>query len=201
MPKSFFVSTPDYQISSMLCESFGWVELVDIAAQPDFVVVPGGADINPSLYGEKVRLKTNSASHHRDFRDMSCILSARLRGIPVIGICRGMQMLHVSIGGTLHQHIIDHADFDHSIEVLSGHEVFDLHQPVITNTYHHQQVVEDEVDNYDLVMGIRAKRNHIEVIYSKPFNFLGVQFHPEYDKLGGSSLTLFENLVKNIYGE
>jgi putative glutamine amidotransferase len=158
----------------------------------DGVVIAGGGDINPAIYGAVKHQKTDANAPDRDSWELAVAEAAVRQGVPLLGICRGAQMLNVACGGTLHQHIPD----------LVGHEVhnglpqgFGLHKVRVTGgtvvssilpggeffdvpTHHHQAV--DEVGS-GLAAVAWADDGIIEAIESTtPGEFLvGVQWHPE----------------------
>jgi putative glutamine amidotransferase len=201
--KTFTMSHPDFNVASWVEDALGWKPAKQDAGGPlpDFLILPGGADVNPILYGEKAHRFTSPAPLNRDYNEFESILRYRLQGVPMIGICRGMQMLHISTGGRLTQHINDHKARDHRVVLVSGANPL-KDEDWYTNTYHHQQVPLDETAQYDLVMGVVDDRTHVEVIHSQRYNFLGMQFHPEYDsKLTGETSTLARDLILNYYGE
>jgi putative glutamine amidotransferase len=73
----------------------------------DALVLTGGGDLNPARYGAAPHDRTG---HVRDFRDeaeLALVRAALDRGLPLLGICRGLQVLNVALGGTLHQHVPD----------------------------------------------------------------------------------------------
>lgn len=84
--------------------------LEDITAQliqhidDGFLLLEGGADINPQLYGEE-RTYTHFVSDTRDKHEIMCFLAARVVGIPILGICRGHQLMAALAGGTLYQDV------------------------------------------------------------------------------------------------
>lgn len=80
----------------------------EIVKQCDALLVPGGADVNPSRYGEVPHPLTGRANVQYEYLDSVIIPAFVAAKKPIIGICRGMQTLNVHFGGTLFQHIINH---------------------------------------------------------------------------------------------
>src|SRR5487761_625506 len=78
----------------------------------DGIVIAGGGDINPAIYGAIKHEKTDVNAPDRDSWELAVAEAAVRQGVPLLGICRGHQMLNVACGGTLHQHVPD----------LVGHE-------------------------------------------------------------------------------
>lgn len=76
----------------------------------DGLVLTGGADVNPELYGQEPAPETYGVDAVLDTFELELARTALERGVPVLAICRGMQVLNVAIGGTLHQHISDRPD-------------------------------------------------------------------------------------------
>lgn len=83
----------------------------DIAARLldglDGLVITGGRDVNPEAYGQARHTKTDEPAGARDAFEFALVRGALSRGLPVLGICRGAQVLNVALGGTLHQHLPD----------------------------------------------------------------------------------------------
>lgn len=73
----------------------------------DGLVVAGGPDVDPARYGQPPGAHTDPPRTERDAADLAALHRALARGVPVLGICRGHQLLNVALGGTLHQHLPD----------------------------------------------------------------------------------------------
>jgi putative glutamine amidotransferase len=94
-----------------------------IIGQLDGLLVPGGPDLDPALYGGIAHPRTRGVSPVMDAAELALVTGALRAGLPVLAICRGMQLLNVHGGGTLHQHLPDITGHDgHSPET----EVFTL---------------------------------------------------------------------------
>ncbi|HOY67547.1 MAG TPA: gamma-glutamyl-gamma-aminobutyrate hydrolase family protein [Candidatus Ozemobacteraceae bacterium] len=162
----------------------------------DGLLIPGGDDVDPMLYGERPHPKLETVHRAFDEFELAALKSVTDRGIPVLGICRGHQLMNVFRGGTLWQDIpsmnasdsrlahrirIDgrSAPCSHSIAIEPETLVGDLlSSPTIdVNSYHHQAVREP---GRDLRITARAADDIVEAMESTtgPF-FVGVQFHPE----------------------
>jgi len=74
-------------------------------AELDGLMLTGGTDINPQLYGQDADPETSSPDDDRDAMELSLLREALRNDLPVLAICRGMQLLNVAQGGTLHQHL------------------------------------------------------------------------------------------------
>ncbi len=174
----------------------------------DGVVIAGGGDINPAIYGAAKHPKTDVNAPDRDAWELAVAEAAVRQGVPLLGICRGAQMLNVACGGTLHQHIPDlvghevHAGLPHGFglhkvrvtggtvvaSILPGGEFFDV------PTHHHQAV--DKLGS-GLAAVAWADDGIVEAIESTtPGEFLvGVQWHPEQGddpRLFGALITAAE---------
>lgn len=176
----------------------------------DAFIFTGGEDVDPALYGEKATTDTLLINRARDDFELALIEGADERDIPVLGICRGMQLINVHRDGTLIQDIpsalpdaVVHRDplmqsfAFHSLTFESDSHLADLlHHPetVEVNSWHHQAV--DQLGE-GLVAAGHAEDGIVEAIEdpSKPF-FIGVEFHPERLPLESEvSLPLFRALV------
>lgn len=169
----------------------------------DGLLLAGGGDIDPDRYGAPTGEHTDGVRVGRDAAEVDLLSGALARGLPVLGVCRGMQLLNVGRGGTLHQHLPD----------LVGHSghcqrdgVFDTHPVTVAEhsrtarvlgrtlmdvpTYHHQAVA-------DLGRNVSAtawaEDGTVEALeYTDVSNVLGVQWHPEM----GADPSLFDWLTE-----
>ena len=104
-----------------------------VAARVDALVLTGGTDVDPALYGEEPH-PTVRVDRARDDRELALLAAALERSLPVLAICRGLQLLNVHLGGTLHQHLAAHpvgADGVHEVRFADGqHAARDLRAAV-----------------------------------------------------------------------
>jgi putative glutamine amidotransferase len=163
----------------------------------DGLVLAGGADIDPATYGQPAHDETLDVVPERDAFEIALTRAAIERDLPVLGICRGMQLINVALGGTLHQHLPEHVGHeqhrrvigsfdgaDHEVELSPG----TLAMRVIgtpthaTKSHHHQGV--DRVGEGLRVSAISAVDGLAEAIELPDRTFvLGVQWHPEADAM------------------
>jgi putative glutamine amidotransferase len=89
----------------------------------DGLVLAGGADIDPLSYGAEPNPHTKGARRERDRFELALCHGALARGLPMLGVCRGMQLLNVACGGTLRQHLPDAERHVHTPGRFSDHDV------------------------------------------------------------------------------
>ncbi|WP_411129822.1 gamma-glutamyl-gamma-aminobutyrate hydrolase family protein [Streptomyces sp. x-19] len=153
-------------------------------ARLDGLVIAGGADIAPARYGAQPHPRTGPPALDRDAWELALIEAALAARVPLLGICRGLQLLNVALGGTLVQHLDGHAG---PPGVFGRHEVTSvpgtllaatLPEPVAVPTYHHQAV--DRLGN-GLIVSAYAEDGTIEAVElpGAPALTLAVQWHPE----------------------
>ena len=152
----------------------------------DGLLMPGGVDIEPARYGQETDEKCGKIDLSRDAMEWWILEAFLPTGKPVLGICRGIQMLNVFQGGTLHQHIDGHSDFKsrgtgcHKVLVTSGSllERIVAASPLTVNSLHHQVV---DVPGRDLAVCARSEDGYVEAVVHTNHPFcLGVQWHPEH---------------------
>lgn len=165
-------------------------------ARLDGLVIAGGPDVDPSRYGAQRSPRTGPPAPERDAWELALIEAALASGTPLLGICRGMQLLNVAVGGTLLQHIDGHTEGvgvfgRHSVKPVPGTRYASA-VPDVTSvpTYHHQAV--DRLGE-GLVASARADDGTVEAIELPSADWvLGVQWHPEM----GEDLRVMEALVR-----
>jgi putative glutamine amidotransferase len=160
------------------------------------LVLAGGSDIDPASYGAEPHPATNGTVPERDASELALTRAAIARDMPVLGICRGMQLINVALGGSLHQHVPDlvgHGDHrrtpgsfdgaDHDVHLQPGSLAAaaageELHG---IKSHHHQAI--DRIGEGLEVTGSSALDPLPEAVESPRHRFLlGVQWHPEADE-------------------
>jgi putative glutamine amidotransferase len=160
--------------------------IIDVIEQADGLLLTGGGDVDPSRYANVVAPEVYDLDPGRDALEVEAFRAARARGVRVLGICRGIQIMAVASGGSLHQHLPT-AGFEHhweeDLQYQPVHEViadpdtlagFALGGSAKVNSIHHQAVC-------DPGAGLRATAwsddGVIEAVEGD--EVLGVQWHPE----------------------
>ena len=155
----------------------------------DGLILAGGSDVDPASYGADPDPETRGTNPDRDRFELALAQAALERDMPVLGICRGMQMLNVACGGTLIQHIEDIPTHRHTAGEFGDHDV-ELDpdslaeraaggRRVAVKSHHHQGI--DEVGDGLRVTGHGG--DEIEAIEAPGRQFaLGVLWHPEEDE-------------------
>ncbi|MFD7402834.1 gamma-glutamyl-gamma-aminobutyrate hydrolase family protein [Streptomyces sp. NPDC059866] len=169
---------------------------VATVARLDALVIAGGPDVEPVRYGASPDPRTGPPARERDAWELALIEAALAAHVPLLGICRGMQLLNVALGGTLVQHLDGHAEVvgvfgHHAVKPVPG----TLYAGVVPEetsvpTYHHQSV--DRLGT-GLVPSAHAADGTVEAIElpSAEGWVLGVQWHPEM----GEDLRVMRALV------
>lgn len=144
----------------------------------DGLVLTGGADVDPARYGAPTSSTAVPSEPDRDEMELALLDAALARELPVLAICRGLQLVNVARGGTLHAHLAEHAiGTSHEVRVEPGSTLDGLYGPATTvNSLHHQGV--DRLGG-DLVVTARAPDGVVEAVELPGVALLGVQWHPE----------------------
>jgi putative glutamine amidotransferase len=165
----------------------------------DGLILAGGADIDPSAYGAEAHPETKGTVPERDDFEIALARRAMDRDIPLLGICRGMQLMNVARGGTLEQHLPDsHGhhdhrralgsfdDADHDVRLAEGSLAHRAAGETVhaTKSHHHQGI--GEVGDGFAVTGWAVMDELPEALEDPKLRFaLGVQWHPEADETSG----------------
>ena len=160
----------------------------------DALIVTGGAgDLDPALYGQEPHPETGPVQEERDAYELALVRASIRRRMPVLGICRGMQILNVAYGGGIEQHLPDvvgHEAHRHTPGTFADHEV-DLEAGSLAaravgaertpvKSHHHQGVREVGAG---LVVTGRSEDETVEALEDPSCPFvLGVLWHPEEDE-------------------
>ena len=178
---------------------------VEVVSRLDAVIIAGGADVDPARYGASPHARTQTWRPDRDAWEWALLDAADAAGRPVLGICRGMQLMAVRAGGSLEQHLPDvvgHSEHSPApgafgwtpIRTEPGSLVRRLvGEETQVNCAHHQAVARHPA----FEVTARATDGTIEAIEDpeRPF-WLAVQWHPEY----GDDYGLFRGLVAAAAG-
>ncbi len=192
-------------------------DVAEVASAIDGLILTGGEDVAPARYGGQPHPSVVHVNPERDELEIRLIAEALERGLPILAICRGIQVLNVARGGTLVQHIPDEVTgaLEHSLPV-PPHEAYSLAHEVWldkdtllarlmrerlsdtdaceVNSRHHQAV---KTAAPGLVVSATAPDGVIEAIEDPAARFcLGVQWHPENFWRTGEFRPLFEGFLE-----
>lgn len=151
----------------------------------DGLVLPGGWDVDPSFYGEARDDRVQETDPELDATELRLFQQAREREIPVLGICRGQQVINVAMGGSLIQHLDDHdaraigrKHLAHAVAVDPASELGRAtgEQKIRVNSLHHQAL--NKVAN-GLHPTARGEDGTVEGVETDDGLVLAVQCHPE----------------------
>ena len=171
------------------------MRLYHYAEALDALVLQGGADVAPPTYGEEPRDPAWAGDGVRDRYEIELLEAFVGKGKPVLGICRGCQLINVAFGGTLYQDIgtqipeaLDHRDIAkyernfHALRFVPGTTLARLYpdrEEAMINTIHHQAV--NRLGRGMIVEAVAVPDGIIEAIrWRGPSYVLGVQWHPEF---------------------
>lgn len=166
-------------------------QLPGVLSELDGVLLIGGGDIDPALYGAEADPLCGAPCPVKDRYEIALTQQAYERGIPVLGICRGAQVVNVALGGTLIQHVPDACGvvhqqksgnvFWHDVTVQRGTLLHSLvgQDVIATNSYHHQAAL---TVAQALTVGALSREGIVEALESRPDApgwILALQWHPE----------------------
>ncbi|MGM7668295.1 gamma-glutamyl-gamma-aminobutyrate hydrolase family protein [Microbacterium sp. A93] len=183
-------------------------EVADAAiAGLDGLILTGGADVQPELYGSERHPMTDTARADRDAWELALFHAAERRRMPVLAICRGLQLVNVARGGSLQQHLPESLGTDryklgggvfasNDVEVVPGTMLADVIGAALTDgafrvhSYHHQGI--DDLGE-GLTVSARTDDGLVQAFEDTANGYLvGVQWHPEEN---AENRHVFEGLV------
>ncbi|MRS03457.1 gamma-glutamyl-gamma-aminobutyrate hydrolase family protein [bacterium] len=195
----------------LLPVEFPLPQINSILSHLDGLLISGGGDIDNHLYGGEAHHTISGICEARDKLEMELLQAAILMKKPVLGICRGMQLINVALGGTLYTDIPEQFkttlihnspeengrdNLVHEVELelnsnlgrIIGQEQFRV------NSFHHQAI---KSLSPDLMVTAHATDGLIEAVemVDKPFGVIGVQWHPECLITIPSQLALFRSFI------
>lgn len=153
----------------------------------DGIILSGGGDLSENLLTEKISSKAENVNPERDIFEAELCRKAYEKNIPLLGICRGIQVINTALGGKIHQHIKNHISKYSDLENPIKHKIYiekdsmlykiTKTETVSVNSYHHQCVSEISPK---LKLCAISEDSIIEAVEGKDRKFfLGVQWHPE----------------------
>jgi gamma-glutamyl-gamma-aminobutyrate hydrolase PuuD len=178
------------------------IRLRDYAKHLDGLLLQGGADVSPQTYAATESLAEWPGDRVRDMYELELLYEFIESGKPVLGVCRGCQLINVAFGGTLYQdiatevptagiHVNEHYDqHRHAVRFPEGSTLINMfpgRQEAVVNSIHHQAV---KSLGRDLnVEAVSAVDGLIEAVrYRRSPFVVGVQWHPEFHRAGGPEL-------------
>jgi len=181
------------------------VEGPDLPPDAAGLLLAGGVDVDPRLYGEPRHPQTERPNRARDAHELRLLRQALERGLPVLATCRGHQFLNVALGGSLLQHVEgdSHCADDegqsrwHTVSIRGGRlgEVYGLRRDLRVNSRHHQAVTEERLAP-SLEPFAYSPDGLVEVMESREHGWVvGVQWHPERPEMRPAADLLFATFV------
>ena len=171
------------------------------------IVTGGDFDVDPALFGAGTQHPTVATKPQRTNFELAAVAGALERDMPILGICGGQQLLHVALGGTLHQHIPDavrdalaheqtnpRTEAGHTVAVRAGTRLYEIvdSAELEVNSAHHQAAADSPAP---IVTNAVAPDGVIEGIEHRDKEFcIGVQWHPEF-LISSGDMKIFEALV------
>jgi putative glutamine amidotransferase len=178
------------------------VSVDDYARELDALVLMGGSDVSPESYGESPLKADWAGDRIRDRYEIALLHAFVAAGRPVLGVCRGVQVINVAFGGTLYQDLgvqlpgaLDHRDWDlydrncHATSIVENSGLARLYPGVTitkTNSVHHQAV---RSLGRDLAVEAWSEPDRVveALRWRGPSYVFGVQWHPEFHDRGDRS--------------
>lgn len=176
------------------------VEDVDSLDPSDYdaLIIPGGHNITPSVYGAERDEHTYGTSLKKDKMQINAIHKFVDAAKPILGICRGEQVLNVAFGGTINQHIPGWHKLYRDVNIQEGSWLYDLlGEKASVYHFHHQCI--DMLGEGLIATQWDAEDNHIEAIEHESLPVYGLQWHP--DSMDEAGVKVFESFKEIVVEE
>lgn len=176
----------------------------------DYLLLGGGTDIDPNIYGEKACMYTQYPNKIRDIENIRAIKKAVKEGKPIFGVCRGLQLLDAVFGGKLIQHSVGHPSkakvmvFKEKSLVKEIDGCAECHHQVVDQNHTKGEVI--AVSDYTY----KAYNHHVdrfeersfvpEIVFWPEKKALAVQFHPEWHQWDHEMNVYLRDLIKDTLG-
>ena len=182
----------------------------EIIDKLDGIIFTGGEDVSPLLFKEEPLKETRQISYDRDKMEMELLREAYEKKLPILGVCRGLQVINIFLGGSLYQDIplqvkdahghvsiLDLTEGYHSINIMKDNRLFDIigEEKIAVNSQHHQSIKDL---GRDLKINCKSPDGIIEGIESIETDrfLLALQFHPEVMVKDEKFLNIFASFTK-----
>lgn len=190
--------------------------IYEVVNRIDGLILTGGGDIHPKFYDQSVEIGFGKLEKYRDEFEMKVLKAAIEKGIPIMGICRGFQLINVYFGGTLIQDlntrlstIVEHVgimlpryDILHRVDFTDGsflNEIFQV-ESIDVNSFHHQAL--DKLGEGIEIVAISEDGIPEGLIHKDYSKIFAVQWHPEMmSEVHKEQYKLFEHLIQMSMGE
>lgn len=162
------------------------------------VILTGGPDIDPAIYGRTPHKRTQQPDKQRDLREQAIFSICKTHRIPMIGICRGAQLLNALNGGKTIQHVENHT-VDHQMVRAGPYEFDDIPSVFSVTSTHHQMMVMGEdaqLLGYTINTAFRTGQVEPEVISYPKTKSLCFQYHPEMMNIDTHGREYFHKIVE-----
>lgn len=165
------------------------------------LLLTGGNDIEPRRYGENTKLK--SVNVDRDKTEEQIIQCAVKYEIPLIGVCRGMQMINVFFAGRLIELVQplynNHIGIHHAITIIEEAYITSIGaKNLLTNSFHKFGIIEDTLASNLRIWAI-SDDQVVEAIYHKDYNIKGIMWHPEREESLEKTFKILFDLSKEVH--
>jgi len=209
--RQYYLAVQDTGAVPVILPNIEKLSLVDEYVEVlDGLLLAGGGDVHPSFFSERIRAKNLSIKIERDRFEMALAKKALRKKLPILGICRGFQVINIALGGTIFQDLslrkektLNHKPEKvirfkrkHKVKIKEDSKLYSIvkEKQILVNTSHHQ-IIKDVAPG--LSASAWSEDGVIEALEGKGKEFLiSVQWHPEAMLKHPSSRALFRAFVK-----
>lgn len=165
----------------------------------DGIIFSGGGDILPYFYGEHGTDNCNGIDRQMRLFELKLFAEARKRGLPILGICRGAQLIAVGLGGRLGRNITGHSESTHTIIAVENTEIYRITGgKAEVNSYHHQFITSLPTNGTGIISAA-DESGTAEAVEAPNGSFcVGVQWHPELEIHNEVSLRLIKRFSESV---